>query len=247
MKKAFLTLVLFIVSSLFVFAEEISFGPPVITSVERSTDDESRMYVYFDFETVSGGGEKAEVKLFDSEMREIDSKTVGRSRKNEKKTFFKPSSSGTYYIEVLGIRGDEEISSGVYEIVWTYPLFSPVASAVNQGDNTIRLSWNEIKEADGYLVRMNGEEYRTKECEMIFSGLQSGVKYSFSVSSIRKDEIREGETIYKTARETEDRVWTFTRFGQSTKEALNTHDVIDSDELELLLNSCSVTKDGDVS
>ena len=247
MKKAFLTLVLFIVSSLFVFAEEISFGPPVITSVERSTDDESRMYVYFDFETVSGGGEKAEVKLFDSEMREIDSKTVGRSRKNEKKTFFKPSSSGTYYIEVLGIRGDEEISSGVYEIVWTYPLFSPVASAVNQGDNTIRLSWNEIKEADGYLVRMNGEEYRTEECEMIFSGLQSGVKYSFSVSSIRKDEIREGETIYKTARETKDRVWTFTRFGQSTKEALNTHDVIDSDELELLLNSCSVTKDGDVS
>ena len=56
MKKAFLTLVLFIVSSLFVFAEEISFGPPVITSVERSTDDESRMYVYFDFETVSGEG-----------------------------------------------------------------------------------------------------------------------------------------------------------------------------------------------
>ncbi|MGN1189124.1 MAG: hypothetical protein ACI4SL_01870, partial [Candidatus Ornithospirochaeta sp.] len=135
MKKAFLILLLLVFSSLSIFALD----PPIITRVERDSKDEEKMYVYFDFETGDGGGEKAVVKLYDEEMKLLDSKTVGKSKKLEKKAFFKPSSSGRYFIEVIGIKGEEEIKSTLYDMEWKYPLFAPEISAINEGYNNIRI------------------------------------------------------------------------------------------------------------
>ena len=246
MKKAFFIFTLLFFSSFMVFASS-DITPPEIKRVESGSDDEKKMYVYFDFETVSGKGEKAIVKLYDTEMQEFDSKTVGKSKKNEKKTFFKPSKSGTYYIEVIGIKGDEEYPSALFCVEWSYPLATPEVSLVNEGNETIRVQWNSINEAEEYSVSINGTEYKTKETEMAFSSLNEGEKYVFSVSAIRGEERSEAPLLYKTARKDKDRVWNFTRFGQSTKEALNTYFIIDSDQLELELNSCSVTLNGEVS
>lgn len=243
MKKAFLILLLLVFSSLSIFALD----PPKINRVERDSKDEEKMYVYFDFETGDGGGEKAIVKLYDEEMELLDSKTVGKSKKLEKKAFFKPSSSGRYFIEVIGIKGEEEIKSTLYDMEWKYPLFAPEISARNEGDNTIRIEWDGVKEADGYIVTLNGEEYSTLNTFMLFSGLNEGEKYAFTVSALRGEEKKESQVLYKTARKEVDREWIFTRFGQSTKDALNTYVLINSDELELKLNSCSVTTTGDVS
>ena len=246
MKKAFVIFTLLFFSCFMMFASS-DIAPPEVKSVERGSDDEKKMYVYFDFETASGKGEKAIVKLYDKEMKELDSKTVGKSKKNEKKTYFKPSKSGTYYIEVIGIKGGEEYPSTLFSVNWSYPLATPEVSLINEGNETIKVQWNSVNEAEEYSVTINGTEYKTKETEMVFTDLIEGEKYSFSVSAFRDGERSEAPVVYKTARKEKDRVWNFTRFGQSTKEALNTYNIIDSDELELELNSCSVTLSGDVS
>ena len=246
MKKAFVIFTLLFFSCFMMFASS-DIAPPEVKSVERGSDDEKKMYVYFDFETASGKGEKAIVKLYDKDMKELDSKTVGKSKKNEKKTYFKPSKSGTYYIEVIGIKGGEEYPSTLFSVNWSYPLATPEVSLINEGNETIKVQWNSVNEAEEYSVTINGAEYKTKETEMVFTDLIEGEKYSFSVSAFRDGERSEAPVVYKTARKEKDRVWNFTRFGQSTKEALNTYNIIDSDELELELNSCSVTLSGDVS
>ena len=246
MKKAFFLFAL-LLFSVFVLSASSLITSPEIKRVETGSDDEKKMYVYFDFETVSGKGEKAIVKLFDDEMKELDSKTVGKSKKNEKKTYFKPSESGTYFIQVIGIKGEEEYPSPLFSVDWSYPLSTPEVSLINEGNGSIKVQWNSVHEAEEYSVSINGSQYKTQETELVFHNLMEGEKYAFSVSALRGDEISESPVVYKTARKEKDRVWSFTRFGQSTKEALNTYNIINSDELELELNSCSVTLGGDVS
>lgn len=244
MKKVYFFLFLFILVSLPLFS---SFSSPTITRVERGEDDERKMYVYFEYETSNGGGDKAEVKLYDENDVLVDSKTVGKSKKLEKKTFFRPLSSGTYYVEVVGIKGDEENKSSKEKINWSYPLYSPEVTLSNVGGLEILVSWNPVAEADGYIVTMNDVEYETKDTEMVFSNLSEGEKYLFSVSSLRGEERKESYVSTKTAKKERDREWNFTRFGQSTKDNLNTHAIIDSDDPKLSLYSCSVSSDGSTS
>lgn len=132
------------------------------------------MYVYFDFETVSGKGEKAIVKLFDCEMKELDSKIVGKSKKNEKKTYFKPSESGTYFIQVIGIKGEEEYPSLLFSVDWSYPLSTPEVSLINEGNGIIKVQWNSVHEAEEYSVSINGSQYKTQETELVFHNLMEG-------------------------------------------------------------------------
>ena len=55
MKKAFFIFTMLFFSSFMVFASS-DITPPEIKRVESGSDDEKKMYVYFDFETVSGKG-----------------------------------------------------------------------------------------------------------------------------------------------------------------------------------------------
>ena len=246
MKRIFLS-ILFLLVVLSLFASSEAFKAPEILSVESSSSDKSRMTVHFSFETVSGGGEKAIVKLYDENLSLVETKTVGKSRKAEKKAIFTPSASGTYIVEVVGVMGDEEKSSERKEIYWSYPLLSPVISATNMGEGFLRIEWNAIHEAEKYLVTIDGEEYSTTDTFFVGGPYGDGEKHSIAVESVRGEERVSSSVMTKTSRMEKDRKWYFARFGQSTKDSLNTYEILDSDKPVIKLNSCLVASDGSVS
>ena len=110
-------------------------------------------------------------------MKELDSKAVGKSKKNEKKTYFKPSESGTYFIQVIGIKGEEEYPSPLFCVDWSYPLSTPEVSLINEGNGSIKVLWNSVHEAEEYSVSINGSQYKTQETELVFHNLMVGEKY----------------------------------------------------------------------
>ena len=220
---------------------------PLVTGVSAGKDDPRRLFVYFEFETEKDSGEKAVVELYDDDMDLVDSKSVGKSRKLEKKAYFQPSSSGLYHVSVRGIRGEEEKKSELYSFYWSYPLFQPVIQARNIGSSSILVEWESVLEAEEYIVSFDGEEFKTTDTSMVFPSLPDGIKHEIVVSARRGEEVSSSSPLTKTSRKDEDRAWYFTRFGQSTKESLNKCTILDSDDLTLSLSSCLPAQDGSTS
>ena len=170
------------------------------------------------------GGDEVFVSLLDAEGNEIASRR-SIAEKGEHTLTFEPSSSGIYTLRATLCRADEESKlSEDATVFFVLPLGIPaIASATSAGEGNVTLVWNEVKEATGYEVYVNGTSAVTiVGTEYTVSGLTVGEKAAFSVCALRGDEKGplSGETAVLVTAEAQ-RAWSFTVFGPSTNTADN--------------------------
>lgn len=252
MKKLMSTMMLLLLAfTLTAFSWESDYTSPVVTAV---TAVEGTRDITVAIEAVTGneGADKLLVELFENGSL-ITSKNLGKSRKSSRTTSFELSRSGSYAVVVTGIKNNEEkkYESPIYYFDYSLPLLAPSPSAQNTGEGKLELKWDSVDEAESYTI--TAVEYdtllpvrtdSTKDLFFIYDSLEEGKAYLFTVSAVRGSEKSSSNPLKKTVRADKDREWTFTYFGQSTKEALNRCEILDSDDLTLKLYAGSRTEQG---
>ena len=252
MKKLLAILMLgLIASSIFAFSWESDYVAPEVLSV---TPVEGTREIEVKINAVTGkeGADKLLVELYRSDSLKSD-KNLGKSKKSERKTTFELSTSGTYSVKVTAIKNNEEkkYTSSLFSFDYSLPLTAPSPSAQNIGEGKLEVKWDKVDEAESYTVTVR--DYTTDEIvsedstsapSMVYSSLEDGKAYTFTVAAVRGNETSSSKPLKKTARKTKDRQWQFTFFGQSTKEALNRCEILDSDDLTVKLYAGSRTEQG---
>ncbi|MBR6753096.1 MAG: right-handed parallel beta-helix repeat-containing protein [Clostridia bacterium] len=170
------------------------------------------------------GGDEVFVSLMDTDGNEMASRR-SIAEKSDHTLTFEPAASGTYTLRAILTRADEENKlSEDTSVSFVLPLTAPaIASATNAGNGCVTLVWNDVKEATGYEVYVNGTAIATCEgTEYTVSGLTVGEKAAFSVCALRGDEKGplSGEITALVTDEAQ-RTWSFTVFGPSTNSADN--------------------------
>ena len=254
-KRIILSLVTAAFISLPFFAEErapwASSPNPEITSVEIDADDAHNVVVNFNLETPrdNSGADSALVEMTSS-SGEKKSVELGKTRKAAKSATFTPKASGKYTFVVYGVRNDEEVKHESSAVTFDFmlPLEKPVISALNQGNGTLLVKWDSVKEASSYTLSYTTStgETQSKEVSALeaeITGLSIDSFTDISVASVRGSETAVSETLHKKVSKDKERVWNFTWFGQSSNGELNTLKMLDANDLKFTLNSCSFNED----
>lgn len=244
----FLFLLTFSVFASFNWQEDYK-EPYVVSIVPK--EDTNEITVVINGVTGPKGADKILVELLDG-TKVIEKKTLGRSKKEERKLTFSLDHSGDYIITLLATRKDEEKEyENNHSFSYILPLVPPSVNAFNEGNNTLTISFDTVKEAENYTIRIY--DYITNEIvteettalnKLSFSSLQEDKSYLIEVSANRKGESVKSPLLKKTVRALRDREWNFTYFGQSTKESLNHYEILDSDNLKIKLYAGSRTEQG---
>ena len=162
------------------------------------------------------GADKIEITVKDKNESIIDVISVAKEGEKGEVTFV-PSSSGTYTFSIEAIREGEENKTGVEEvqIQFLLPLTIPyVSSATNKGNGRIELEWNEVLEAESYIVTVNGEEYNTTDqLSLLITELTVGKDYIFGVCAVRGTDRTEPGEIKATVTQQAQRKWAFSAYG----------------------------------
>ncbi|NLM01006.1 MAG: fibronectin type III domain-containing protein [Treponema sp.] len=227
-------------------AQEWSAVPnPKILSVAPSAENPGTVIIKFDYPTDTRQ-DKIQLDILEN-GNVLESKTMGRSRNNVKETEYVPTKSGKYSVRITGIRTGETTKKGPVSKAFnfSFPLASPNVELLNQGKGTLRVTWNYVHEAETYEItyKDGNKKEVTKNVGRVFKtvleDLTIGEKTTVKVAAVRGTEKKAGKPTIKTIIEGKDREWKHTWFGQSTKENLNTMEMIDADNLKFKLNSCT--------
>lgn len=221
---------------------------PVITGVTQTGPNE--LTVNFSAVTGNDGADSGNV-LMKSDTGASGKVAFGRTRKAEKTAPFEMKKSGRYTFTVSMERKGEQAKTGEpFAFDYKLPLGTPVVSLLNVGNSTVRVSWDSVPEADGYVVSysIGGKKTSLEKTEKTEADvrLSAGDVAHFTVAATRGSESSESKAQKKTVRADAERIWTFTEFGTSTKNTRNTMEMLDSDDLRFRLNSCIVGKDGSI-
>lgn len=252
MKKLISSMMLLLLAfTLTAFSWESDYTAPAVTAV-TAVEGTREITVAMEAVTGSEGADKLLVELFENDSL-ISSKNLGKSKKSSRTTSFVLSHSGSYAVKVTGIKNSEDknYTSHLFSFDYSLPLLSPSPSAQNIGEGKLLIEWDAVDEAEIYTVAVSeyesGQEVRTdstRETSIIYDNLEDGKAYLFRVIAVRGNEEKSSVPLKKTVRADKDREWTFTYFGQSTKEALNRCEILDSDDLTVKLYAGSRSEQG---
>lgn len=235
---------------------------PRILSIALHEQDRSKLVVSFVAELSYQGADKAIVSMMDNQNRIIESKTIGRTSRQIKQIEFKPTQSGTYLFTVILYRNGESSSivSSPVSYIFKLPLTTPDLEMLNQGNGNLLIRWKPVAEAEAYQInyQLKGDtsnlneksddnisetelikNQKDKDIEYILNGLQIGKSYIISLAILRGSEKVLTSPVTKTIRDRKEREWKFTWFGQSTREAVNSFNMIDNDAFVFQLRSCT--------
>ena len=220
-------------------------APPQIISVSTADNDPGTVRIVFSMPTHQQAADKGRVVMLkDGEV--VFEKPVGKSKADEKKTDFTPSESGLYSFIVYAQKKNEALEhrSEPVDFYFTLPLSKPDFQVRNTGSGEVYISWNEVKEAQSYTVRLIDEQGSVSvhpdisNTDKTVSGLKIGSKYSIQVEAVRNEEVSVSDSIGKTIRAEPEREWFFTYFGQSVKKEFNTFEMLDADNFTFKMSSC---------
>ena len=142
---------------------------------------------------------------------------------------FTPSESGDYRFSITAYREEQEKTGTDYVLTgFSLPLGKPVIqSAISVGNGSIKVSWNQVKEAQKYEVSykmLEATEFSTPTVvtttDCILSGLIVGATYNIRVKAIRGSEYSEDTTMAKVSNEVQ-RAWYFSAFGSGVNTTNN--------------------------
>lgn len=170
------------------------------------------------------GADKIEVAMSDAEGSVIG--TAKSSKEGNKAVVsFTPASSGTYTFTVKAIRdGEEDKAGNSMNADFVLPLTAPkISSATNVGKGAVALEWSEVKEAEKYVVTVEGTDNKTESTTTAatISGLTVGNMYTISVVAVRGEDVSGKGTTEVTVVDEAQRVWRVSTYGSSTDSKNN--------------------------
>ena len=246
MRKSFIKLIaalitFFAASGLFADRKDwAAVANPQITKVEQTGPNE--ITVSFTALTADDGADKGSVTMSGASS---STKTFGKTRKEEKTAVFEVRKSGTLTFSVTAERNGESAKHTSEKRTFEYklPLVKTPVSILNVGGGKLKIEWDAVNEADGYIVHYLDENGRAASQPKTTSlsteiTLPVGTVTNISVGATRGNEEVRSDGIKKTVRADAERIWKFTEFGTSTKADRNNMEMLDSDNLKVKLNSC---------
>ncbi|MBU3218419.1 fibronectin type III domain-containing protein [Clostridium estertheticum] len=215
-----------------------SIASPLITGVVLSEDGKE---VKVSYNNVMGA--LGTLKL-DVEMRKdniiVDTKSVVEADTllgaTDGEVTFSPKESGTYTFTAKALRtAQEDVKlSNTKNITFKLPLTSPVVSASATATGSIKVKWDQVKEAQEYNLKYKKEAdsqwttaiESTKDLAYTVNNLQIEGVYNFKLTVI-KDGQNSATTVSAKSKEVlgETAEWKSIIFGQSISSLYNTIDV----------------------
>lgn len=170
------------------------------------------------------GADKIEVAMSDAEGSVIG--TAKSSKEGNKAVVsFTPAASGTYTFTVKAIRdGEEDKAGNSMNADFVLPLTAPkISNATNVGKGAVALEWSEVKEAEKYVVTVEGTDNKTESTTTAatISGLTVGNMYTISVVAVRGEDVSGKGTTEVTVVDEAQRVWRVSTYGSSTDSKNN--------------------------
>lgn len=170
------------------------------------------------------GADKIEVAMSDAEGSVIGTAKSSKEG-NEAVVSFTPAASGTYTFTVKAIRdGEEDKAGNSMNADFVLPLTAPkISSATNVGKGAVALEWSEVKEAEKYVVTVEGTDNKTESTTTAatISGLTVGNMYTISVVAVRGEDVSGKGTTEVTVVAEAQRVWSKSTYGSSTDSKNN--------------------------
>ena len=170
------------------------------------------------------GADKIEVAMSDAEGSVIGTAKSSKEG-NEAAVSFTPAASGTYTFTVKAIRdGEEDKAGNSMNADFVLPLTAPkISSATNVGKGAVALEWSEVKEAEKYVVTVEGTDNKTESTTTAatVSGLTVGNTYTISVAAVRGEDVSGKDTTEVTVVDEAQRVWRVSTYGSSTDSKNN--------------------------
>lgn len=170
------------------------------------------------------GADKIEVAMSDAEGSVIGTAKSSKEG-NEAVVSFTPAASGTYTFTVKAIRdGEEDKAGNSMNADFVLPLTAPkISSATNVGKGAVALEWSEVKEAEKYVVTVEGTDNKTESTTTAatISGLTVGNMYTISVVAVRGEDVSRKGTTEVTVVDEAQRVWRVSTYGSSTDSKNN--------------------------
>lgn len=170
------------------------------------------------------GADKIEVAMSDAEGSVIGTAKSSKEG-NEAVISFTPAASGTYTFTVKAIRdGEEDKAGNSMNADFVLPLTAPkISSATNVGKGAVALEWSEVKEAEKYVVTVEGTDNKTESTTTAatISGLTVGNMYTISVVAVRGEDVSGKGITEVTVVDEAQRVWRVSTYGSSTDSKNN--------------------------
>ena len=196
---------------------------PVIDSAALDSANSGKINV-----SVSGlvgydGADKVTVVMLDAAGNEMESETSAKEVSSHTLTFI-PSASGAYTFKAVLIReGETDKESAAETFSFVLPLAAPVMKSVTSaGKGTAAVKWNEVPEADSYIVSAVKEgdtavaaAVTTSELQAVLTGLAVGQRYVVSVVAVRGTEQSKASSMEVDITSEAQREWVFAAFGAS--------------------------------
>ncbi|MEE1038223.1 MAG: pectinesterase family protein [Eubacterium sp.] len=214
-------------------ADWATVNAPEINEVALNAENANEIVVTIDANIGYDGADAAVVTMTDKDGNVVATKKTSNEKAPQTVTFT-PEASGTYTFEVRGIRENEEdkVSADTKEFTFSLPLTKPViATATSIGGGSVEIVWNEVKEAEKYLVKATSttllifkstDTFETTDLSYIVEGLVVGKTYSFTVTAVRGEDVSEASDAAEVkVTEEAQRVWGFSAYGSSTNTANN--------------------------
>lgn len=195
-------------------------NPEIISAVQNAGKVDVTVKTNIGYDSA----DKIEVAMSDAEGSVIG--TAKSSKEGNKAVVsFTPAASGTYTFTVKAIRdGEEDKAGNSMNADFVLPLTAPkISSATNVGKGAVALEWSEVKEAEKYVVTVEGTDNKTESTTTAatISGLTVGNMYTISVVAVRGEDVSGKGTTEVTVVDEAQRVWRVSTYGSSTDSKNN--------------------------
>ncbi len=194
---------------------------PVITSV--TTNDIGNLSVNVSGYVDHNGADYLTVNLMKDGKVISTNKTT--SANTEHSILFSPVTSGEYTVEaILTRKNEEDKKSEVYTCNYKIPLVAPyVTNVTNLGGGNTLVVWNAVREAESYLISVNGGEAISQTArEITLENLPIG-ENTIQITAVSGDRQIAAEPVTFKVTANAETGWNYVVYGPSTSETLNTY------------------------
>lgn len=209
---------------------------PTVISAVQSTDNKNNIEVKISGNVGYDGADALSVTMINADG-EVAATQNAATNGTEHSVSFTPAASGTYTFSVKAIRADEEDKQGTEtkSCEFVLPLTKPVIKGVTcQGGGKAKVAWNAVKEAEKYLVTVDGayttdgksieKEVTAPTTDTVVEGLKVDQEAVIYVTAVRRDDNKLSDGFSKKIVDEVQYEWAFTYYGPSASSSKNKYE-----------------------
>ena len=209
---------------------------PTVISAVQSTDNKNNIEVKISGNVGYDGADALSVTMINADG-EVAATQNAATNGTEHSVSFTPAASGTYTFSVKAIRADEEDKQGAEtkSCEFVLPLTKPVIKGVTcQGGGKAKVAWNAVKEAEKYLVTVEGayttdgksieKEVTAPTTDTVVEGLKVDQEAVIYVTAVRGDDNKLSDGFSKKIVDEVQYEWAFTYYGPSASSNKNKYE-----------------------